>query len=76
MKQVHIGTLADMLELSPDEFKRMVPDLCLWYAFAKPLHGMKGVENDGFLWTDDGENVVTGADLTDPATGKVTEVRF
>lgn len=75
-KQHSLNSLVDMLDLSPEEFQRMLPDLCLWYAFAKPLHGMPGVENVGFVWTDDGQNTMTGADLIDPKTGAVTEVRL
>jgi hypothetical protein len=73
-KDFHINTLSDMLELSPDEFRRMLPDLALWYAFAKPLHGVEGVENAGFEWTDDGDNRVAAVHMTDPATGHETKV--
>jgi hypothetical protein len=69
-----INTVVDMLELSPEEFRRMLPDLALWYSFAKRLHGVPGVENTGFLWMDDGANEITSVLMTDPATGQQTEV--
>jgi hypothetical protein len=75
MKQIEIRTVADMLELSPEEFHRMLPDLALWYSFAKPLQ-ISGVEHTGFLWTDDGQNDVTSALLIDPASGEATEVKL
>lgn len=76
MREIHIKTVADMLELSPDEFQRMLPDLALWYAFAKTLHGMPGVQHTGFIWSDDGRTEMTAARLTDPATGDVTEFKL
>lgn len=75
MRQIRITTVADMLDLSPEEFHRMLPDLALWYSFAKQVHGMRGVQNTGFVWADDGQPGITVARVTNAATGEVTEVR-
>jgi hypothetical protein len=78
-KEHHIETVADMLKLSPEEFKRMIPDLMLWYAMAHATEG-RDMTHTGFRWTDDGKNGITGivATITKDGvpTGEVQEWRL
>lgn len=54
-KEHRITTVLDMLELSEDEFFRMIPDLIAWYSLCRGPLCMPGVRHTGFRWIDDGK---------------------
>jgi hypothetical protein len=71
-KEHRIHTVLDMLSLSADEFQRMVPDLCAWYAFTKLAEAV-GAEGTGFVWIDDGRTAeIHSVVATAKETGEVS----
>lgn len=56
-KTRHITTMADIANLTPDEFERFLPDLILWHNMATEAKKRIGdVLNEQTLqWTDDGQ---------------------
>ena len=70
-KEHNIRHVTDMLELSEDEFHRMLPDLAVWWNMAKALSDIDGVTNTGFVWLDDGVVGVDHCKITNPETGEV-----
>lgn len=48
-----IHTVLDMLALTPEEFKRFLPDLFAWYVISKEALGATAT---GFIWIDDGKS--------------------
>lgn len=74
--QHKIDKVADMLTLSPEEFARMLPDLCAWYEFSRSIPHIDGYESTGFIWVDDGVHEITEVQLTSKKTGEVLVVKF
>lgn len=62
-KKHDLSRVQDMAELTPDEFKRMLPDLITWYAFAKITKDVDPTAVvHGFIWVDDNKpGVLTSA---------------
>lgn len=74
MKTYQIQSVTDMLQLSREEFHRMLPDLCAWWEMAKLVQSVPEAQNIGFEWTDDGAVGATHVDFQDPETGAVQRV--
>lgn len=54
-KQFNLSRVQDMANLTPEEFKRMLPDLKAWYAMARFIKdGEPSAVSHTFLWRDDG----------------------
>ena len=53
MKEHNITHITDLLELEPDEFERMLPDLRAWYGLGLAV-ARDGLQIEAFIWVDDG----------------------
>ena len=59
-KEYDLSRVQDMANLTPEEFKRMLPDLKAWYAMARFVKdGEPSAVSHTFLWRDDGNPGVT-----------------
>lgn len=55
-KEFNLSRVQDMAELTPEQFKRMLPDLITWFAYAKLMKdGNPNAVMHGFIWVDDGK---------------------
>ena len=69
-EEFQLRHVTDMLKLTEDQFERMLPDLCTWYAYSKLIKAAGG-EVTGLVWCDDNRpGVITRVDCTDPNTGE------
>ena len=69
MTEHRIVKITDLLDLSPEEFARMLPDLQAWVEFARPLKAC-GADSVAFIWFDDGKpGVLSRTTITFKATG-------
>lgn len=66
-KEHKITTVNDILLLSTEELKRFIPGLIKWYAYSKASAEVLGLDpselNAYIVWTDDGENKITGVNI-------------
>lgn len=58
--EIQIHTLAQISELNPEQFNRMLPDLIEWFRVTKKAQ-KKGMTSEGFCWVDDGRMGETSA---------------
>lgn len=63
--------LSDFLELTHEEFERMLPDLAMWFVHAK-LCTEQGAAVQNFKWVDDGKpGMLHHIKIHDPQNGDV-----
>ncbi len=76
--QREIKTIADIAELTPDEFERFIPDLILWHSTLGQIQSQLGCELQevGLLWLDDGANELKLLKLIDSKSGAEVMVKF
>ena len=70
-KEHQINKITDTLDLSEDEFKRMLPDFVAWWQSAKAISARFDVKHTGFVWIDDGSVGIDNIKITDAETGEV-----
>lgn len=69
-EEFRLNHVTDMLKLTEDQFARMLPDLCTWYAYSKLIEAAGG-EVTGLVWRDDNRpGIIARVDCTDPNTGE------
>ena len=68
-KEYDLSRVEQMAELTPEEFKRMLPDLKAWYAMARFVtDGEPSAVPHTFRWRDDGNpGVVTSVAINGQA---------
>lgn len=54
MKERRITTVREIAQLTPEEFKRFLPDLAAWHVIAHDAEKI-GMQAQGMVWLDDGK---------------------
>ena len=63
---------AEIMDLTPDEFDRFLPDFVAWFTFGKEMQAV-GAEVTGLSWVDDGRmGEINSVELTVKETGVTT----
>ncbi|MDD5151121.1 MAG: hypothetical protein PHC28_11720 [Flavobacterium sp.] len=53
MKEYRINNITDLLELTEEEFERMLPDLRAWYNMSRQVQQKSPIRVRSFIWVDD-----------------------